>query len=106
MNILVLSQVFWPDTASTSQHLSDLADRLSMEHDVTVITSRNNYENPQIKYPKRERKGNISIIRLANSGFGKTNTLARLADFTSYNILLLFRLLAIHQKRTNLIIGL
>ena len=49
MKIVCISQVYWPDTASVAQHLVDLLQALSDHgHDVTVITSRHNYEHPEI----------------------------------------------------------
>lgn len=54
MKILAISQAYWPDTASISQHLTDLSVELSRKgHDVSIITSCNDYENPNIKYKKK-----------------------------------------------------
>lgn len=55
MKIICISQVYWPDTASVAQHLVDLLQALSGQgHEVTIITSRHNYEHPEIIYPSRE----------------------------------------------------
>ncbi len=41
MKILAISQVYWPDTASVSQHLSDLLELLNTKkHEVVVFTSK------------------------------------------------------------------
>lgn len=105
MKILLLSQVFWPDTASTSQHLTDLADRLAEDHEVRVFSSRYNYENTRIQYPKYEERKGIRITRINHTSFGKKNTLARVVDFFSFNFLLVFKLLSVNRKNTDLIIG-
>ena len=40
MKVLLITQVFYPDTVSVSQHLTDLAKKLVEDgHDVTVYTS-------------------------------------------------------------------
>lgn len=105
MKILLLSQVFWPDTASTAQHLTDLADRLAEDHEVRVLSSRYNYENTRIRYPKYEERKSVKITRLNHTSFGKRNTLARVIDFFSFNFLLVFKLLSVNRKNTDLIIG-
>ena len=41
MNIVILTQVYFPDTVSVAQHLHDLCKELANRgHKVTVITSR------------------------------------------------------------------
>lgn len=107
MNILAISQVYWPDTASVSQHLVDLLKALSTEgHGVTVITSRVDYENRRIKYAAYEERNNVKIIRIRNTAFGKSSKIFRLFDFVSFNILILFKLLFIPKNSFDLMIGL
>ena len=106
MNILVISQTFWPDNVATSQALSDLVFELAEKnHQMTVFTSRHNYENPAITYTNREVYKQVNILRLNNTGLGKRNTWYRVIDFLSFNILILFRLLRVSSKNTNLIIS-
>jgi colanic acid biosynthesis glycosyl transferase WcaI len=106
MKFLVISQVFWPDTASTAQHLFDLAEELTEEgHAVTVYCSRYAYENNKIKFPLSENHKQIQIRRINNTGFGKKYTIGRLIDFASFNILLFFRLLLLKRKSYDTVIG-
>jgi colanic acid biosynthesis glycosyl transferase WcaI len=106
MDFLVISQVFWPDTASTAQHLFDLAEELVRKnHSVTVYCSRYAYENSQIKFPRTENHGNIRIHRINNTGFGKKYTVGRLIDFASFNFLLFFKLLRLRKNSFYAIIG-
>jgi colanic acid biosynthesis glycosyl transferase WcaI len=106
MKLLVISQVFWPDTASTAQHLFDLAEELTEEgHDVTVYCSRYAYENNNIKFPLSENHLGIQIRRIHNTGFGKKYLVGRLIDFASFNFLLFFRLLILKKKSYDSVIG-
>lgn len=109
MKLLILSQVFWPDTASTAQHLYDFAVEMQQAgHRVTVICSRFAYENPKEQpYTRYQRIGNdlIEIKRLRNTRFGKDFVLGRLFDFLSFNILLLFHLFKIRQHRVDAVLG-
>ena len=107
MKIICISQVYWPDTASVAQHLVDLLQALSGQgHEVTIITSRHNYEHPEIIYPARECCERIHIHRLPNTGFGKQTKLGRLVDFLSFNFLIAWKLLFIGRKSCDVMIGL
>ncbi len=107
MKIICISQVYWPDTASVAQHLVDLLQALSGQgHEVTIITSRHNYEHPEIIYPARECCERVHIHRLPNTGFGKQTKLGRLVDFLSFNFLIAWKLLFIGRKSCDVMIGL
>ena len=72
MKILLLNQAFYPDVASTAQHASDLAAKLTDRgHEVTVVCSRRAYDNPRERYRKRESWCGIQIRRISSFGFGK-----------------------------------
>jgi len=76
--LLVFSQVFRPDPASVGQHMTDVAVGMARRgHRVLVYTSRRGYENPSIRYPKREVYEGVEIRRLSFAGFGKKNLLIR-----------------------------
>ncbi len=107
MKILVISQVYWPDTASVSQHLSDLLEALANKgHTVTVFTSKNNYENPSIHYSKKDTNKGVIIKRISNTSFGKKTKIGRITDFLSFNFLIGLKMLFINKKTCDLIIGL
>lgn len=107
LKILAISQVYFPDTASVSQHLTDLLENLERSgHNVTVISSQRDYENPKIIYPKKQYINGVQINRIKNTGFGKRNKLSRTIDFFTFNVLLLLRLLVIKKERYDIILGL
>ena len=92
--IKVLSQVYWPDDASTAQHLVDLCELLARRGArVEVITSRHKYEDNRVKYPRQETHNGVLIRRLNDFGLGKGTVIRRLLDFFSFNVLLFFRIL-------------
>lgn len=106
MKILAISQVYYPDTASTAQHLTDLLEELAQKgHSVSVITSTRKYENPKTKFKKSENFNNVEIKRLTNTGFGKKNRFFRLLDFLSFNLILGLKLLFIKRKKYDVILG-
>jgi colanic acid biosynthesis glycosyl transferase WcaI len=105
MRVLIISQAFWPDTASVAQHMADLAEEMIKRgHAIDVYSSRHDYENSRIKYPAGEVHMGIRIDRISNTGFGKKWVLGRLIDFSTFNLFLFFRLLGIKKKKYELIL--
>ena len=93
MKILILTQVFYPDTVSVSQHVSDLAFKLSEEgNNVTIFTSRYPYEEKIKIYKSNELINGVKILRLYQSGFGKSNILFRIIDFFTFYCSITFKL--------------
>jgi len=87
MRILLVNQAFYPDVVSSGQHLTDLAGALAERgHDVTVVTSRRAYDDPNILFPKLESWRGIKIHRVFNTGFGKHAKWRRAADFLTFLI--------------------
>ena len=81
----MLNQVFCPDVASTGQHASDLAAALAaLGHRVTVVTSQRGYDNPRLRFPRREVWRGVDVRRLPATGFGKGARWRRAADFASF----------------------
>src|SRR4051794_22993066 len=77
--ILVISQVYVPDPASVGQHMADVAEQLaSRGHRVVVLTSASGYADPNIKYPRREIRSCVEVVRLPFSSFGKRTFAHRL----------------------------
>lgn len=107
MRILIISQVFWPDTSAVSQLLTDLAEALAeRKHEVHVITSRNDYEDPAICYQRREVLEGIIIERIWQTGFDKSTKIGRLLNFASFNLVLFQKLLRLRKGQYKIIIGL
>jgi len=105
MKILIISQAFWPDTASVAQHMTDLAEELiKAGQEIDVFSSRYDYEYNNIKFPSLEDHRGIRIHRIHNTGFGKKRVTGRLLDFFSFNLLLFFRLMRIKKKEYGLIL--
>ena len=49
MKILLLNQAFYPDSVSTSQHVTDIARELcSQGHEITVLCARRDYKEPRL----------------------------------------------------------
>jgi colanic acid biosynthesis glycosyl transferase WcaI len=85
--LLVLSQVFVPDPASVGQHMADVAFEMARRgHRVLVYASQRGYENPSVKYAKRETIKGVEIRRLGFASFGKKNLLIRAFGTLSFMV--------------------
>lgn len=94
MKILLLNQCFYPDVASTAQHLTDLAVELASNgHLVTVIASDRGYDNTANRFPRRETWKGIRIIRIPSLAFGKSSKGRRALNFASFLSVCALRLL-------------
>ena len=80
LRILLLNQFFHPDTAATSQILTDLARHLALQgHDVTVICGNSDYAAAADPTPAPP----VTVIRSKPLPFSRS-TLSRLASYASY----------------------
>lgn len=82
MRVLLLNQVFYPDSAATAQHGWDLAKHLRAHgHEVTAIASRSLYGDAGASLAAEETVEGVRIVRVGKSLFGKRGILARAVDF-------------------------
>ena len=85
LRFLLLNQTFYPDVASTAQHLADLAVELAARgHSVTVVASRHAYDDPLKRFSKKETWRGVRIIRVGSTGFGKSSKICRVLDFATF----------------------
>src|SRR5258705_13442245 len=94
MKVLLLNQCFYPDVVSTAQYLTDLATELAERgHSVTVIAGNRGYDDPSLRFPRREIWKGITIIRIPALAFGKQSQWRRALNFASFLSCCAFRLL-------------
>ena len=103
--MLLINQVFYPDPASTGQHLAGLAQALVKRgHEVTVLTGRRGYDDPSASYPARELWRGIEIVRVASTGFGHGSKLGLALDFLTFLIAVKWR--ALLMRRADVVVTL
>jgi len=99
MKVLLLNQCFWPDVAATAQQLTDVARGLAERgHQVTVVTSRRGYDDPSLRFSRRERWHDIEIIRVRSIATGKTSRWRRALNFASFFGTCALRLLMVPRQ--------
>jgi colanic acid biosynthesis glycosyl transferase WcaI len=101
MKVLLLNQCFYPDVASTAQHLTDLAVELANAgHDVTVIASDRGYDDPSLRFPRRETWKGVAVIRIPSLALGKSSKWRRVVNFASFMFFCALRLLVLPRFDT------
>ena len=94
-SLLFVNQHYWPDVASTGQHLTDLAEHLARRgYDVEILTGRAHYAGGEVEAPPSEERNGVRISRVGGSRFGRARHLGRLADYATSTVRMAYRLLA------------
>jgi colanic acid biosynthesis glycosyl transferase WcaI len=96
MKALLINQCFYPDVVSSAQHLTDLALELTRSgHQVTVLAGRRGYDDPSVRFARKEVWKGISIIRIPSTGMGKGSRFSRAVDFGAFMLCCFARMLAL-----------
>ena len=85
--VIFLNRFFYPDHSPTSELLSDVAFALAERgFDVSVVTSRQRYEQAKTKLPARERVNGVDITRVWTSTWGRLRLVGRSIDYLTFYI--------------------
>src|SRR5258707_136184 len=103
MRVVFVNRYFHPDHSATSQMVSDLAFHLaSRGWQVAAITSRQLYDEPEARLPRRENVRGVEIIRIGSTTFGRASLFGRGIDYLSFG---LNALLLIRKQKNSLIVA-
>jgi colanic acid biosynthesis glycosyl transferase WcaI len=92
--LLFINQHYFPDVASTGQHLTDLAEYLARQGEsVRVLTGRAHYVDGHLEAPKREVRAGVQIRRARTTRFGRGSRLGRLVDYATFYVRALWTVL-------------
>ena len=83
--ILFINQYYWPDHASTAQHLTDLAEFLAAQgYECHVLASQGRYKPGEPRPPAFEIHEGVHIHRVPATSLGRRGTWARMTDYLSF----------------------
>lgn len=84
--IVFVNRYFWPDESATSRMLGDLAFRLAERGlRVSVVTSRQLYEDPKAALPPRESIRGVTVHRVSTATRGRSRLVSRALDYASFH---------------------
>jgi colanic acid biosynthesis glycosyl transferase WcaI len=91
-SVLFVNKHYWPDVAATGQQLTDLAEYLAADgFEVHVLTGAGRYVSGALAAPRREVRNGVTVHRVRGTAFGRGTTLGRLADYASFYVSALAR---------------
>lgn len=100
MKIIFVNRYFFPDHSATSQMLSGIAFGLAKRgYAVTVVTSRQRYDDAKAVLDARQSHQGVSIIRIATSRFGRARLVGRAMDYVTFYILSAIAVFRIARQR-------
>ena len=83
--ILFVNQYYWPDHASTAQHLTDLAEFLAEKgFECHVLASQGRYKPGEARPAAFEIHEGVHIHRVAATSLGRRGTWSRMTDYLSF----------------------
>lgn len=101
--VLLISQVYVPDTPAVGQYMADAAAALVAHGcEVRVLTSARAYEDPSIRYPMREVRDGVDVRRVPFSSFGKRSIAHRLLGQSLFLLQVIFH--GLFMKRPSAIV--
>ncbi len=90
--VLLVNQYYWPDHASTAQHLSDLAESLAARgYECHVLCSQSRYQPGEPRAASYELNQGVHIHRAAATSLGRRGTWARMTDYLSFFAAAMFK---------------
>ncbi|MBV8488674.1 MAG: glycosyltransferase family 4 protein [Planctomycetaceae bacterium] len=83
--LLFINQYYWPDHASTAQHLTDLAESMAARgYECHVLCGRGTYQPGEPAPVAHEVHEGVHIHRVPTTSLGRRSTLTRMADYLSF----------------------
>ena len=82
--IMIITQVFYPDHSATAKIMYDIAEELSKNYKVTVLSQNRSYKNDAEKYKEKETINNIDIRRIPVTNVNKNNNISKIALYLAY----------------------
>lgn len=85
--LVFVNRYFFPDYSATSQILTDLAFALAAAgRTVSVLTSRQRYDDPHALLPVEEQINGVDIHRVSTTQFGRSALWGRGIDYLSFYV--------------------
>ena len=83
--LLFVNQYYWPDHASTAQHLADLAESLARAgYECHVLCAQSRYWSGETAPPAYEVHEGVHIHRVPATSLGRRVTRTRMVDYLSF----------------------
>ena len=103
--VVFVNRYFAPDQSATSRLVTDLASRLAERGiAVSVVTSRQRYEDPDAALPARESLGGVQVYRVDAATRGRARLGGRALDYATFHAAASLTLLR-HVSRGDVVVA-
>ncbi len=92
-NILVVSELYYPEETSTGYYLTRIAEGLAQFYSVDVLCSQPTYSERGIRAPEREEHNGVRIQRCRGTTLNKDLLIFRLINLSTISISIFFNAL-------------
>ena len=83
--VVFVNRYYAPDVSATSQMLAGIAPALvASGYAVTVVTSRQRYDDASSALPATERRSGVDVVRVWSTRFGRQNLMGRAIDYLTF----------------------
>lgn len=79
--LLVVNQYYWPGVEATAHLLSELAESLADDFEITVVTGR---VRGRPELPAREHRNGVEILRVESAAFDRSHLGRRALNYLTY----------------------
>lgn len=102
---IFITRYFYPSCTGIPRIVSDIAfDLAAKGHDVRVLASQLDYENPHRLLPSTETIFNVKITRISAILFQRTSLIGRVINYCGFYISCIFRLLNLTKQNDVVIV--
>lgn len=85
--VLFINQYYWPDRASTAQHLTDLAESMAERGmECHVLCCKGGYQGGRSQVPSHEVHNGVHIHRVGSTALGRKSYFRRMTDYLSFYV--------------------
>ena len=102
--LTIACENYWPEVASTAQLITELAEGLTSDFAVEVLTTQPRYHGRYSRHPRRENRNNVTIRRLVCSRFPKSSRVGRLVNWLTFLLSLCLAVATRWRRRTYLFV--
>lgn len=81
--IWVVSEIYFPEDTSTGHYVTQIAEGLALESEVSVLCGYPNYASRGARVPAREDRNGVRIIRCRSTTFDKNRFLPKVLNIVS-----------------------
>jgi len=82
--VYFINRFYHPDISATSQMLTDLATGLADQYNITVVTSRELYNDPLARLSRKDKHLGVDIQRLNTTRLGRARLWRRAFDYLTF----------------------